>query len=354
MTTVQALDFASYPLHVNLLVFACAAGAVWLAGTRVVDYADQLARATGIGGGMIGLVLLGGITSLPEIAVGVSAAWSGLPALAVNNLVGGIAMQKAILAATDGFIGRQALTVIAASPSLLLQCGFSIFMLVIVAMAIVAGDSPLGPVGWWAWALPLAYIVSVWVISASRATPAWQPRAVPGDAGAADSEQPEASGASGVALRSVALGIAVAGAGIFVAGFVLSATADALAEQTGLGANFVGAALLALATSLPELSTVIAAMRLRRYEMAIGDIMGTSMFNLLLIFLVDAIYSGPPVLGQAGTFSLFAVLLCILMSTIYLVGLVERNNRTIARFGIDSLLILLVYGGGMLLLFRMR
>ena len=351
---MQALDFASYPLQVNLLVFACAAGAVWFAGTRVVGYADQLARATGIGSGIIGLVLLGAITSLPEIAVGVSAAWSGVPALAVNNLVGGIAMQKAILAGIDGFIGKQALTVIAASPSLLLQCGFGIFMLAIVAMAIVAGDSPLGGIGWWAWSLPLAYLGSVWMISAARANPAWLPRDTPADAGAADGQEQEAKRDGGIALRGVAVGIAATGAVIFVAGFVLSYTADALAGQTGLGANFVGAALLSLATSLPELSTVIAAMRLRRYEMAIGDIMGTSMFNLLLIFVVDAIYAGPPVLGQAGTFSLFAVLLCILMSTIYLIGLVERNNRTIARFGIDSLLILLVYGGGMLLLFQMR
>lgn len=141
---------------------------------------------------------------------------------------------------------------------------------------------------------------------------------------------------------------------IFGAGFILSSTADVLAEQSGLGQNFVGAALLALATSLPELSTVTTAMRMRQYEMAIADILGTSMFNIMLIVLIDAIYRGPPVLSLAGNFSLLAALLCILMATIYLIGLVERNNRTFARFGVDSIAILVSYIGGLFLLFQLR
>lgn len=351
---MQALDFANHPPGINLLVFAGAACAVWLAGTRVAGYADQIARATGIGSGIIGLVLLGGITSLPEIAVGVFAAYSGTPALAVNNLLGGVAMQKAILAAVDGFIGKEALTVIAASPGLLLQAGFSTLLLVIVAVAIVTGDYLFGGVGLWAWAIFFLYGAAVWTISTSSAQLSWQLRDNPATPALPDAAETDGEGDPGISLRRVAAGTAAMGAVIFLAGFLLSSTADALAEQSGLGANFIGAALLALATSLPELSTVIAAMRLRRYEMAIADIMGTSMFNIMLIFLVDAIFRGPAVLSQAGNFSLLAALLCILMSTVYLIGLVERSNRTIARFGVDSLVILVIYAGGMLLLFQLR
>lgn len=348
---MQGLDFGSYPIGVNLLIFSVAAGMVWIAGTRVAGYASQIARATGIGSGIIGLVLLGGITSLPEIAVGVSAAYSGTPALAVNNLLGGIAMQKAILAGVDGFIGKEALTVIAATPGLLLQGAFSTLLLVIVAVAIVTGDYLFGGAGLWAWAILLAYGFSVWKISVASSRLPWQlrngvqPVQEPAEPASAQGERP---------MGRVVTGTIVAALVILTAGFALSSTADAIADQSGLGANFIGAALLALATSLPELSTVIAAMRLRRYEMAIADIMGTSMFNVMLIFLVDAVYRGPPVLGLAGDFSLLAALLCILMAMIYLIGLVERNNRTIARFGVDSLVILAVYAGGMVLLFQLR
>lgn len=350
---MQALDFTNYSLTLNLLLFSAAAGAVWIAGTRVAGYAVQIARATGIGSGIIGLVLLGGITSLPELAVGVFAALGGTPALAVNNLLGGIAMQKAILAGVDGFIGKEALTVVATTPGLLLQGAFSIFMLVIVAMAIVVDSDLYGGVGLWAWAIVLAYVGSVWIISASSAGLAWQLRESPGRLVVPEWDD-TGDGEQGMPLRRLVLATAGAGAVIFVAGFLLSSTADAVATQTGLGANFVGVALLSLATSLPELSTVIAAMRLCHYEMAIADIMGTSMFNVMLIFLIDAIYAGPPVLGQAGPFSQFAALLCILMSVVHLIGLVERNNRTIGRFGVDSVITLLIYAGGLLLLFRLR
>ncbi|MCC6070821.1 sodium:calcium antiporter [Massilia sp. GCM10020059] len=351
---MQGFDFGSYPIGVNFLIFSAAAGMVWIAGARLARYADQIARATGIGSGIIGLVLLGGITSLPEIAVGVFAAYSGTPALAVNNLLGGIAMQKAILAGVDGFIGREALTVIAATPGLLLQGAFSTLLLVIVAVAIVTKDYLVGGAGLWSWALLLAYGFSVWKISVASSRLPWQLRE-----GLKPAEEPaapviEEGARGGRSLRGVARGTIVAALVILAAGFALSSTADAIADQSGLGANFIGAALLALATSLPELSTVIAAMRLRRYEMAIADIMGTSMFNVMLIFLVDAVYRGPPVLSLAGDFSLLAALLCILMAMIYLIGLVERNNRTIARFGVDSLVILAVYAGGMMLLFQLR
>lgn len=349
---MQPPDFAVYPIGVNLLLFASAACLVWAAGARVASYADQIARATGIGHAIVGLVLLGGVTSLPEIAVGVFAAYAGSPALAVNNLLGGIAMQKAILAGVDGFIGKAALTVIAASPNLLLQAAFGTLLLVLVAAAIVVGDFPFAGAGVWTWSILLAYCFSVWKIAHSSKRPAW----IVCDTGGARAETTESSETEAALPRLQHNIVKTLGAAaiIFIAGFFLSSTADVLAAQTGLGKNFVGAVLLGLATSLPELSTVTAAMRMRQYEMAIADILGTSMFNVMLLFLIDVIYRGPPVLSLAGDFSLLTVLLCILMATIYLIGLVERNNQTFARFGVDSLTILVCYIGGLFLLFQLR
>jgi cation:H+ antiporter len=115
------LDFKSYPLWIDIMVFAVSAAVVWFTGTRVSRYADTISRQTGIGQAMIGLVLLGGITSLPEVAVTVSSALAGNAALAVNNLLGGVAMQVAILAIADAAIGRGALTSVIPDPIALLQ-----------------------------------------------------------------------------------------------------------------------------------------------------------------------------------------------------------------------------------------
>ena len=74
-------------LTLNLGLFAIAAIAVWFAGSRMSHYANAISNKTGLGHAMLGLVLLAGVTSLPEIAVTVSAAVNDNAALAVNNIV---------------------------------------------------------------------------------------------------------------------------------------------------------------------------------------------------------------------------------------------------------------------------
>lgn len=111
---------------------------------------------------------------------------------------------------------------------------------------------------------------------------------------------------------------------------------------------------MALATSLPEISTVFSAVKLRRYDMAISDIFGTGLFNVTLVFLVDTVYAGGPVLNEVGQFSLFASLIGAMLAAIYLVGLIERRDRTIARMGIDSFAVLVVYLGGLVVLYQLR
>jgi cation:H+ antiporter len=78
------------------------------------------------------------------------------------------------------------------------------------------------------------------------------------------------------------------------------------------------------------------------------------LFNVTLVFLIDALYGGGPVLNEVGRFSLFASLMASALGGIYLVGLIERRDRTVARMGIDSFAVLLVYLGGLWLLYRMR
>jgi cation:H+ antiporter len=127
-----------------------------------------------------------------------------------------------------------------------------------------------------------------------------------------------------------------------------------LAEQTGLGASFVGAVLVAIATSLPEVSSTLAAVRLGHLELAFGDIFGTNLFDVAAVALADAVYAGGPVLREVGPFSVCAALLGMLVTGIYLAGLIERRDRVVLRMGVDSLLGLLVYLGGLALLYRLR
>ena len=88
--------------------------------------------------------------------------------------------------------------------------------------------------------------------------------------------------------------------------------------------------------------------------MAVSDIFGTNLFNIGLVFLVDVVYRGGLVLNQVGRFSVFAAVLGIVVTTIFLVGLVERRDRTIARMGFDSFATLIAYFAGLAVLYTLR
>jgi cation:H+ antiporter len=95
-------QFGQLSLYWNLALFLGAAALVWLAGTRLSQYADRISSRTGIGQAVTGLLLLAGVTSLPEIGVTITSSAAGDTKLALNNLLGSIAMQVAILVKTRG------------------------------------------------------------------------------------------------------------------------------------------------------------------------------------------------------------------------------------------------------------
>ncbi len=351
---MEWLDFKSHPLALNFAVFAAAGLVVWISGIRLSRYASTIAHRTGIGQAVIGMVLLGGITSLPEIAVAVTSALANVAPLAVNNLLGGVAMQITFLAVADALLGREALTHVVAKPGVLLQGALAILMLGLVAAAVMVGDRPLFNIGAWCWGILGTYCIAVWMVSKERN--AWVPSGASGGS-ALDMGQGIGNTGHGTERfsgRTVLMRTIIAAAFILAAGFVLSRTGEAIAEKTALGASFVGAVLLALCTSLPEISTVYSLVRMRRYVMAVSEMFGTGMFNVALLFVVDAVYRGGPVLNEVGRFSGFAALLGIALITMFMVGLIERRDKTVLRMGIDSLAALLIYFGGLVVLYRLR
>jgi len=121
-------------------IFIVSAIMVWLAGARLARYADQIADHTNLGEGLLGLVLLGAITSLPELAVAVSASASGTPMLAINDVLGSASINLVILALADAVHGRHALTSTQPTPQMMLQSALVMLILALVVAPFVAGD----------------------------------------------------------------------------------------------------------------------------------------------------------------------------------------------------------------------
>jgi cation:H+ antiporter len=152
-------------------------------------------------------------------------------------------------------------------------------------------------------------------------------------------------------LRPLVLKSAAAAAVIFAAGYTLSQTGDALATQTGIGTGMVGFALIGLATSMPELSSIVTALRIRRYEMAFGQVLGTNFINLSLILLADGVFRGGPVINELSDFETVSALIGALLTGVFLIGLLERRNPTVMKMGWDSLMVMVLFAGGLVLLY---
>jgi cation:H+ antiporter len=142
------------------------------------------------------------------------------------------------------------------------------------------------------------------------------------------------------------------GALIFLAGYALSQTGDAIAEQAGLTSALVGFALIGTATSLPEMVTILVALKIARPEMAFGQVLGTNFINLALLPLGDLVYSGGPIINSLGTFEVVSALLGALLIGVLLVGLLEHRDRTIGKMGVDSAAVIAIFALGLGLLAR--
>ena len=342
-------SFFDFPIALNIAVFLLSAGAVWAAGTRLSHYVDAVSRHTGIGQAAAGVLLLGGITSLPEIAVAGTASLGGNPQLAVNNLLGGFAMQVAILAVADLAIRRNALTFAVPDPVVLLQGALGIVLTNLVAVGIAIGDVPILGVGAWSWLVLVVFLYAIRLVTRSEVGSSWKAVGQP-PAPKVGQEEPD----DPISLRHALIGTAATAAVILLMGYLLTRASEALAEQTGLGDSFFGAVFVAISTSLPEISTVLAAVRLGRYVMAVSDIFGTNLFDIAIIFLVDVLYAGDAVLNEVGTFSIVAALLGSLVTVLYVVGLIERRNVLILGVGVDTIAVTVTYLSGVVLLYSLR
>lgn len=335
-------DVGALPIVGNLAVFVAAAAVVWAAGTKLSDYADVLAERTGLGRAFVGLVLLGATTSLPEIATTATAALAGSPALVMNNLFGSVVTNTAVLAMADFALARYPLSFVTPKPVLLLQ-GTSVIVLVALGMAgmAAAGTLAVWGVGAVSVLLFVGYLLSLYVFRRYEGSGRWTPVDPPPPA-PEDGDRQERPYRD-VSTGQLALRFAAAAAVILVAGWAMTIVGDALARQTGLGGGFVGFALLATATSLPELSTTIRAVRLGAYSMAFTNIFGSSAFVLALVLLADVLYREGPILAAVDRSAMFAAAAGIVVTAVYVMGLIERRDRQVLRLGLDSAAVLVLY-----------
>ena len=149
--------------------------------------------------------------------------------------------------------------------------------------------------------------------------------------------------------------VLLAGA-VAIAGSLLSRSADRIAEATGLGRLLVGSLLLAGVTSLPELSVDIAAIRSGFVDLAAGDLLGSSLMNLLILAVVDlSVRSGKKMLSREGAAHALSAILCIAVTSLAGLAIITSDKLTaVSVFGISAwswaILLAYIFGARMIFL----
>lgn len=326
-----------------MVLFLVAAYAVWLAGTHLAVSAEELSDRKKLGKNVMGLVFLASATELPEVVTTLFAAASNDAHLLLNNMFGGIALQTALLAIADIVAVKVAITRFPRKPTPVLEGVLLILILSLLLGAIQLGDYAIFfHIGLGSILLAAAYVWIIAFLSAQDEREIWLPVDLPDLPPGL--ERPkllvEANNAS---ERALVVRFALSSLTILVFGVLLVTTAEALAQQTGLGTSFIGATLLAGSTSLPELSTTVMAVRLRSFTMAISNIFGSNLIMVLLILPADIFYTGGPLLQHADRSASFALVCGLVVTAIYVVGLLVRSSQKIFGMGYDSAAVLCVY-----------
>ena len=348
---MRVVDLEAMPLWINVVVFGAAAVVVWLAGTRLAKVVDEIGDRTGLGQAFLGLALLGVATSLPELATTVTGSIIGNAQLVTGNLFGGVALQITVLALVDLIAVRGALTYVSARPAILFQ-GVMLILLLSIAIAGAASGDPLSllGVGLTPLFLTTGYAAVLHVAASGKYLPRWKPEGGEPPEPEAQDKADEDRGST----RALAFWCAGLAATILAAGWALALSGEALAEQTGLGASFVGVALVASSTSLPELSTTLAAVRRGNYEMAVSNILGTNCLEMALFLVADIAYRGGPILAATDASGLLAAAMGLIVTCLLLLGLLERRDQTVGRMGLDSIAVLITYVVGLAGLYHLR
>ena len=295
-----------------VLVFLVSAAFVVAAGVGLARFGDDLADVTGWGKLWVGTLLVGIATSLPEVVVNISAVWlEKNPGLALGNVFGADMINVFVLAivalvfGVDKLFGAQG-----RDTELLILSG-----LVLVAMALFFGS--FGDIKLVGWTSVGAVLIGVAYVYGMRLVY---------KAGTTDMDLEDIRPPTGKA-RNAWIGFLVSVAVVIVAGRYLAASADALAEASGISASFIGVLLVSIVTTLPEGSVTVAASLRRSYGIAMGNVYGSCAFNITIISIADLFYTeGPLLRAMDGAHFAAALAALALMSMGYAVYRLCRSN----------------------------
>ncbi len=324
--------------------FAACTALIGIAGVRLSRYGDIIAEKTGLGASIVGLLLLATVTSLPELVTGVgSVALADVPDIAVGNLLGACVMNLGMIVVLDAMYREQSVYT-KAGQGHILSAVFGLIILGFVALNLVfvgyGATLAIGHVGLYSPVVLLLYVGAVSVVFRYERRQR------------AEYVQERAERYPHVTLRDALVRYAAAAVVVVAAALYLPFVAEDLAARMQWNESFVGTLFVSLATTLPELTVTVGALRIGAVDLAIGNLLGSNLFNLAILAVDDLFYLPGPLLTAVSPIHLVSALSAVMMSGLAIAGLLYKpSGRLLGTVGWISLLMIGVFGTNVAFLF---
>lgn len=305
------------------LQFALCAALIGLAGYQLSRYGDVIAEKTGVGGTWVGMILLATVTSLPELATGISSVTAAhAPNIALGDALGSCVFNLIILMILD-FLHREESIYTRASQGHILSAGFGIILIGFVGFNLLLGEKAenfsIGHVGIYTPVIVLLYAIAM------RTVFLYEQQQIAAYAREVASRYPD------VTLKQAVSRYALAALIVVSAGIWLPFIGKEMAHVMGWNNTFVGTLFIAFATSVPELAVTLAALRIGALDMAIGNLLGSNLFDILIIAVDDLFFLKGPILSHVSQHHAVSAVSAVMMSGVAIVGLLYRPTARIFK-----------------------
>lgn len=327
-------------LHLNAAGFIGCSLVIIFSGTKLTKYGNAIAEYTGWGSAWVGLILMASVTSLPELMTNLgSVTIVQQPDLAAGNVFGSCVFNLFILSLIDVRIKQPITSLVKTSH---LYAGlFSIILIALSGLAIILSDSTpaLLRISPFSILIMLVYLIAMREIFQFTQSELQLDNKATGKIKYDNHE-----------FKNAVAAYAVNAVLVIGAGVILPYFGEQVATQTGLSNTFFGTLFLAAVTSMPELVVSFAAIRMASFDLLVGNLMGSNVFNIFILSLTDVVYKEPLFLNLNQE-HLESVVVVILMTAVAGLGLMAKPQKKIWRLSIDAFIILLLYIGLMMSLF---
>ena len=267
-------------MGISIIYYIALAAITIFATTRASYFVDELDKKTKISGALLGGVLLAMVTSLPEFITSItSTVVLDTPGLAFGNVFGSNLFNLMILALADLFFIKHLFfnkTKTGIKTNSLIIFMYMIFLLPFMLSKI----SDLG-YGSFDIRIGIAFsLISLIIIIVYFFTVKAMSEELP---------ELEKTGVTKRSLKEIIIKFSLWAVVVIVASYYVTVVTDRLADELNLSASFAGAIFLGVATSLPEFTAVFTLFKLKNYDVALGNILGSNIFNMTIISVVDFI-----------------------------------------------------------------